>query len=167
MAFDTYMKIDGIDGESQDDRHKDWIELLSFSHSFTQPASATASSAGGATAGRVDMGPYTVVKYVDRASAKLYEACCTGKHIKEVTIEMCRAAGDDKVKYLEVKMEAVLVGGVDCGGNGKGNDILPTESISLVPGKIKWSYTLQKRADGSGGGQVIGGWDCTANKKWA
>ena len=37
MAFDTFMKVDGIPGESQDDKHKDWIELLSFSHSFTQP----------------------------------------------------------------------------------------------------------------------------------
>ena len=31
MAVDYFLKIDGIDGESQDDKHKDWIEVLSFS----------------------------------------------------------------------------------------------------------------------------------------
>ena len=29
MASDVYMQIDGIKGESQDDRHKGWIEVSS------------------------------------------------------------------------------------------------------------------------------------------
>jgi len=33
--------------------------------------------------------------------------------------------------------------------------------------KVKWTYTQQKRADGSGGGNVAGGWDLTANKVYA
>jgi hypothetical protein len=32
MAFDAFLKIDGIPGESTDDKHKDWIEILSFAH---------------------------------------------------------------------------------------------------------------------------------------
>ena len=31
MAFDAFIKLDGIPGESSDDKHKDWIEILSFS----------------------------------------------------------------------------------------------------------------------------------------
>ncbi|MCG7907927.1 MAG: type VI secretion system tube protein Hcp, partial [Candidatus Thiodiazotropha taylori] len=31
------MKIDGIDGESTDDQHKGWIELVSISHGVSQP----------------------------------------------------------------------------------------------------------------------------------
>ena len=46
---DNYMQIDGLKGESTDSEHKDWIELLSFSHSISQPASATAASAGEGT----------------------------------------------------------------------------------------------------------------------
>ncbi len=34
--FDAYLQIDGIKGESQEDKHKDWIEVLSFSHNVTQ-----------------------------------------------------------------------------------------------------------------------------------
>ena len=54
MAFDAFLKIDGIPGESGDEKHKDWIEILSFAHGLEQPAQATASSAGGATAERVN-----------------------------------------------------------------------------------------------------------------
>ena len=27
MAIDAYLQIDGIKGESTDDKHKDWIEV--------------------------------------------------------------------------------------------------------------------------------------------
>jgi type VI secretion system secreted protein Hcp len=36
--------------------------------------------------------------------------------------------------------------------------------VSFNFGKIKWTYTQQKRSDGSGGGNVTGGWDLQANK---
>jgi bacteriocin-like protein len=35
--FDAYLQIDGIKGEAQEDRHKDWIEVLSYSHKVAQP----------------------------------------------------------------------------------------------------------------------------------
>jgi type VI secretion system secreted protein Hcp len=163
MAFDAFLKIEGVPGESTDDKHKDWIEILSFNHGVTQPSSATASSAGGGTTERVNLSDYSVVKHLDKASPKLHELCCTGKHIPTVTIELCRAGGD-KLKYMEVKMEQVIISGVQAGGTAQGGDTLPTESVSFNFGKIKWTYTQQKRSDGSGGGNVTGGWDLTANK---
>ena len=29
MSFDAFMKVDGVEGESLDDGHTGWIELLS------------------------------------------------------------------------------------------------------------------------------------------
>jgi type VI secretion system secreted protein Hcp len=165
MAFDAFLKIDGIPGESTDDAHTDWIEVESFSHSLQQPAQATASSAGGATAERVNHGMFVINHALDKASAKIYEACCTGKHIKDVTLELCRAGGD-KLKYMEIKMEQVLISEV--APSGTSNDAgFPSETVSFSYGKIKWTYTQQKRADGSGGGNVSSGWDLTANKTYA
>jgi type VI secretion system secreted protein Hcp len=40
------------------------------------------------------------------------------------------------------------------------------EEISLNFGKIKITYTMQKRADGSGGGNVEAGWDLQMNKMY-
>ena len=162
MAFDAFLKIDGIPGESSDDKHKDWIEVLSFAHQMDQPASATASSTGGATAERVNHGTFDIRHLLDKASPKLYEACCTGRHLKEVTLELCRAGGD-KMKYLEVKLEQVLVSKVEASGQAS-DDGFPSEVIKFSYGKIRWTYTQQKRTDGQGGGNVNSGWDLTANK---
>ena len=45
-----------------------------------------------------------------------------------------------------------------------GPNDFPTESLSLKYGKIDWTYTQQKRKDGSGGGNVTGKYDVTAGK---
>jgi len=175
MAFDAFLKIDGISGESTDDKHKDWIEVLSFQHGMSQPSSATASSSGGGTTERVNMDDWSITKLVDKSSPKLYEACASGKHFATVTLEVNRAGGD-KLKYMEVKMEQVVISGVQLAGasalaSGAGGANAAqqqkqdhTEQVTFNFGKIKWTYTQQKRPDGSGGGNVTGGWDLTANK---
>lgn len=160
MAADIFLQIDGIKGESTDSEHKDWIELLSFNHSISQAASATANSAGGGTTGRCQHQDYSITKYVDLASPKLYELASSGKHIKDVTIEMLRASGDKRVKYMVVKMEQVVISHVSPSGGGD----FPTESVSFNYGTIKWTYTQQKRADGSQGGNTAGGWSLVENK---
>ena len=167
-GFDTYLQIDGVEGEALDDKHKNWIELVAFNHQMTQPVSQTRSSAGGATTGRTVHGDLIIHKYVDKASPKLYEAVSTGKHFKKMKIEVCRAGGS-QVKFLEITLEEVLISSVQmdshsaAGSSDKG-DSLPTESVSLNYGKIEWVYTQQKRADGSGGGNVTAKYDLTAGK---
>jgi type VI secretion system secreted protein Hcp len=163
MAFDAFLKIEGIPGESTDDKHKDWIETLSFSYSADQPTSGSASSAGGASTERVNLSDFSIVKALDKASPKLFEFCCSGKHIKEVTLALCRSGGD-KVQYMEYKLEEAIVSCYRPGGSSQGGDALPVEEVGFNYGKITTTYTQQKRADGSGGGQVAGGWDAVANK---
>jgi type VI secretion system secreted protein Hcp len=162
MAVDSFLLIDGIPGESLDDKHKDWIEILSFSHGITQPASATKGSAGGATTSRSEHGDYVITKYVDKASVKLAEACSNGKHISKIKIEMCRAGGT-QVPYLVVNMEEVIISNIHAAGSADAKDF-PTESVSFNYSKIDWTYTQQKRKDGSGGGNVTGKYDVAAGK---
>lgn len=157
---DIYMQVDGLKGESTDSEHKDWIELLSFNHGITQPASATASSAGGGTTARCQHSDFSITKFIDLASPKLYELCSNGKHVKSVNIEMMRASGDKRVKYMVIKMTEVVISHVA----PSGGDEFPTEAVSFNYGTINWTYTQQKRADGSGGGNTTGGWDLTQNK---
>jgi type VI secretion system secreted protein Hcp len=157
---DIYLQIDGLKGESTDSEHKDWIEILSFNHSISQPSSATAASAGGGTTSRCQHQDYSITKYIDLASPKLYELCSSGKHIKTVNLEMMRASGDKRVKYMVVAMEQVVIAHVAPAGGAD----FPTESISFNYGTIKWTYTQQKRADGSQGGNTTGGWSLVENK---
>jgi type VI secretion system secreted protein Hcp len=164
MAFDAFLKISDIPGESSDDKHKDWIEVLSFSCGVSQRASGSASTGGGATAERADFQDFSIVKTLDKASPKLALACAGGTHIKEVVLELCRAGGD-KVKYMEYKLSHAVISSVRPGGSAQGGEALPLEEVSFNYGKIEWTYVQQKRADGSGGGQVAAGWDLETNKK--
>jgi type VI secretion system secreted protein Hcp len=163
--FDTFLQLDGVPGEATDDKHKDWIELLSYSHDMMQPVSSTKSSAGGAATGRTQHGDFAITKFVDKASPKLYEAVSNGKHFSKAKIEVCRAGGS-QLKFLEITLEEVMVSSVSLGsnGHGKGGEELPAESVHLNYGKIEWTYTQQKRKDGSGGGNVTAKYDLTAGK---
>jgi type VI secretion system secreted protein Hcp len=160
MAIDCFLKVEGIPGESTDDKHKDWIEILSYNSGLSQMASATASSSGGATTARADFQDFFVAKALDKASPKLAVACADGTHIKEVTLELCRAGGD-KLKYMEYKLSNCIVSSCNVGGGG----VEPSETLTFNYGKIQWTYTQQKRADGSGGGNVAAGWDLEKNAK--
>ncbi len=164
MAFDAFLKIDGVPGESSDDKHADWIEILSYSSGVSQTASGSASSGGGASSERADFQDFSIVKTLDKASPKLAVQCASGTHIKEIVLELCRAGGD-KVKYMEYKLSNCIVSSVRPGGSSGGTETLPLEEVSFNYGKIEWAYIQQKRSDGSGGGQIAGGWDLMKNVK--
>jgi type VI secretion system secreted protein Hcp len=163
MAFDAFLKIDGIDGESQDEKHKGWIEIESYSLGAHQPSAGSRSSQGAATGQRVDLQDFSVVKVLDKTSPKLFLHTCNGKHIKEVKLELCRATGD-KAKYMEYKMEDVIVSSVRPGGSSKGGDPLPLEEASFNYGKITWTYTETDHKTGKPGGNVTANWSQVENK---
>ena len=161
MSFDGYLRLDGVPGECTDDKHKDWIEILSYEMGLSQGSSASHSTAGGSAAGKVNFHDLTINHFVDKASAKLFEMCAKGTHIKDGTIELCRAGGD-KFKYLEIKLDNLLVTSLSSSGAPSGSDF-PSEVFTLNFGKIKVTYFKQNEK-GGGAGQVAFGWDLTANK---
>jgi type VI secretion system secreted protein Hcp len=163
MAFDSFLKIDGIPGESTDDKHKDWIEILSFSHGVSQKASGSSSSGGARSAQRCDHQDFSIVKTLDKASPKLALFCCNGQHIKEITMDLCRATGD-KQKYMEYKLSDAIVSSVRPGGSAQGGETLPLEEVSFSYGKIEWVYTATDHKTGKAAGDVKAHWDLTTNK---
>ena len=163
MAFDCFLKINGVPGESTDDKHKEWIEILSFSHGVSQPASGSASSGGGRSAERCDHQDFSVVKTMDKASPKLALYCCNGSHIDKINLELCRATGD-KQKYMEYVFSDVIVSSVRPGGSAQGGEALPLEEVSFNYGKIEWIYTETDHKTGKAKGDVKADWDLTANK---
>ncbi len=159
MSSDFFIKIDGIDGESADDKHKKEIDVLSWAWATSQGGNMHVAGGGGA--GKAAVGDLSFVKYVDSASHLIWIKCCTGKHIKEATLT-CRKAGDTPMDYLKVKMEDLLISSVSTGGS-QGEAML-TESVSLNFAKVQYSYWPQE-ADGSLGGEKKQGFDIKANKE--
>jgi type VI secretion system secreted protein Hcp len=159
-AVDYFLKLDGIDGESADDKHKGEIDLLSFSWGATN--TGTGGVGGGSGAGKVAMQDLHFTAKVNKSSPKLMLACATGQHIKSGIIT-CRKAGGDQQEFLKITLTDVLVSSYQVGGSG-GSDIIPVEQVSLNFSKIEKEYKPQK-PDGSLDSPVKAGWDLKSNKK--
>ncbi len=158
MAVDYFLKIDGIDGESADDKHKGEIDVESWSWGASQ--TGTMASGGGGGTGKVSMDDFHFVMTVNKATPKLILACASGQHIKKAVLT-CRKAGKDQQEYLLYTFTDVLVAHYQTGGSDSAG--LPTENISLNYSKMEIEYKEQK-PDGSLAGPIKAGWDVKANK---
>ncbi|HEV7814862.1 MAG TPA: type VI secretion system tube protein Hcp [Janthinobacterium sp.] len=162
MAMDVYLQIEGIKSESQDDKHKDWIEVTGVHWGIHQPRSATASTGGGHTAERAELSDISFSKLADLSSPILAQHCAAGKTLPKAKLEFFRADGaGTRVKYFEVVLMNVLIGMVK--PHLGGDESYLTETVNLKYSKINWTYTQQKIGGGSGG-STVGGWDLAANK---
>lgn len=163
MAFDAFIQLEGIKGESTDDKHPDWVEISSYSFGASQDRSGSASSAGNLSSARVNVQDFIFNHNLDLASPKLFEYCCTGQVIPKVTVNLNRSSGD-KAKYLEYKMSDVLVSSISRGGSSQSGGDVPAESVSLSFGKLEMTYT-KIGMDGKPAGNTSAGWDLKINKK--
>jgi type VI secretion system secreted protein Hcp len=162
MAIDVYLHIEGIKGESRDDRHKEWIEVTGVHWGVHQPRSASASTAGGHTAERVGMSDISFSKLTDLSTPILAQTCAAGKTIPKARFEFFRADGNGtRVKYFEIDLTNVLIGMVK--PHLGGDQTLLSETVNLKFSKVNWVYTQQNIAGGVGG-STAGGWDLAANR---
>jgi len=160
MATDTFAKIGDIKDESQDDKHKEEIELLSWSWGVNQ--TGTAAHGSGAGAGKASFSDFAFSHYVDKASPNLMKACATGEHIKEATITQ-RKAGKGQQEYLVIKMNDILITNVSPSGSN-GDSGLVLEQVALQAAKVDLEYKPQK-ADGSLDAGLHFKYDVKANKE--
>ena len=158
MASDIFAKIGDIKGESLDDKHKDEIEVLSFSWGVTN--AGVISPGGGGGAGKATFQDLSIVHHIDKASPLLLKACATGTHIKDATITH-RKAGKGQQEYLIVKLNDVIITGVTHGG-ASGQPF--SESVSLAFAKVDLEYKPQK-PDGSLDAGIHFKYDLKANKE--
>jgi type VI secretion system secreted protein Hcp len=162
MAIDAYLQIDGIKGESMDDKHKGWIEVSDVHWGIQQPRSPTASTGGGHTAERVEMDDVMFKKVADLSSPTLMQTCAMGRTIPKAKLEFMRADGNGQpIKYFEIELENVLIGMITPGIKGGG--AILSENVCLKFSKVRWMYTKQQ-IGGGGAGNTAGGWDLAANK---
>lgn len=159
MAFDSFIKIGDIKGESPDAKHKDQIQVMSFSWGVSNQGAS--SLGGGAGAGRAELHDFHFVKQVDKSSPVLFQQCCTGHHIKE-THFVVRKAGGNQQDYFKVKLGDVIITSVRPGGSAHGGD-LPMEEVTLNFTTCSIDYCMQK-PDGSLDAPVHGGYDAKAQK---
>lgn len=155
-AVDYFLKIDGIKGESVDEKHKDEIDILSFSWGITN----TPAVAGGT--GKASFKEFTITKKTDASSPKMMLACATGGQIPTVKLVVRRAPEPGSTgpsqEYYFITLENVLVSSYSSSGSPAGE--LPMESVSLNFTKITYEY---RRQTDDGTGPVVVTFDTRAD----
>lgn len=117
-----FIRIGGIDGESKEQDHKDWIELISVD---------MGSGAGGPSA--VTPGEIVIVKKVDKSSPKLVEVIAKGGPLPSVQLHAPAVAADrGTADYLQYELENVRITSYSISTAGD----FPTESITFHYEKI-------------------------------
>lgn len=155
---DYFLQITGIAGESKEAKHKDWIDVLSWSFGESNPPGLATGSGGGV--GKVQMQDFNFMAVTSKASPKLFLACATGQHMKEARLSAVKA-GAMQQEYMSWTFSDVLVSGYQISGS---DGDVTMDSVSLAFSKVKVEYKAQK-ADGSLDAPIVAGWDAKANKK--
>ncbi len=146
MAVHMFMKIDAVQGESEDSTHSKQIEVTGWTWGATQTGSA--SSGKGAGTGKASVNDLTYTAYVDRSVPTLLNMLLLGTAFEAATLSVCKATGGDTLDYLVVKMSNGLVSGVTFTGNP--GDELQAVNVSLNFSAVEVDYTPQTTGGASG-----------------
>lgn len=145
-----FLQIDDITGESTDEEHKGWIELLSYSWGA---ASASAAPTGaGAAAARSTFSALNFMTPLSAASPSLFLATMDGRHIASAVLEGVRS-GETRAVFLRLSMSDVVVTSYQTSASQE----VPADSASLTFAQVTYSYWQQKE-DGSMGSETKVSW---------
>lgn len=143
MAFDAFLKIEGIEGESTDKSHPNEIEIQSFSWGVSNTFSGPIGGGGGQ--GKASFTDMNFFSLLSKASPTLMLACATGRHFKTALLTCRKAGGDKAVEFLKIKLTDILVSSFQESGSGGGD--FPEDSFSLNFAKIEFLYTNQRTGE--------------------
>lgn len=142
-AGDMFFKVKGakhgeIQGEAQDQTHKNEIEVLSWSWGMQ----GKSSIGGGTATGKATMRELRIVKKVDKASTALMSALRTNEVIKEGILTL-RKTGTSKIEYFKITINEGRVMSLDVeAGDDSGTSTL-LERVTFSFNKISIVYTPQ------------------------
>jgi type VI secretion system secreted protein Hcp len=156
IASDIFLKLDGINGESQDKAHPRAIQVIFWEWIVSQQSNMHAGSGGGA--GKASFSNLEFKHEIDRASPNLFAYCASGKHIPKAELIM-RKAGGNPLEYLRLTMSDVLITKVHPSADAH----YGIETVGLSFAKIKQEYIVQNGQGGSAGA-VTATFDIKANK---
>jgi len=136
-----------------------WIDVQSWSWGASNSTNIGSQSSG-AGAGKVTFNPFSITRYVDKASPVLMLACASGKVFPTLTFQADSVpleGANSPRENLQIRLTSATV--KNCGASNSGQGA-PVESLSFNFAKIEFKYT------DSSGKAVRTGWDVKANKSF-
>jgi type VI secretion system secreted protein Hcp len=132
--FDAFLEIDGIKGESRDDKHAQAIQI----HSFRWNSTNSPSGSGGLSGGKVSFSDLSCVATLSKASPQLLMASATSNVIARATLYLRDPA--TREEFARYELQNVLVTSYQTSGHAA-SDAVPTDQFSLNFTKVTWVYT--------------------------
>lgn len=161
MAVDAFLWFEEIKGESQDEKHKDWIQIDSYSWGLSNPSSPRGGGGGGV--GRATFQDFHFVTKISKASPVLFLSCASGKHIPKAVLSLRKSNADGAAQddFLIYTLSELMVSDFS-----EAEDVResPTNQFSLNFTRIEMEYKTQN-ADGQLADSVKAGWDIKKNQK--
>ena len=135
-SANIFLKLDGISGDSTDDKHKGEIDVESVAYDVQHSSKSTTALL------RID-------KVYDSSSPKLLSAVATGRHIKSGTITFRVSGGSSDSDFLTYKLSDIAVSSYEQGGSNPDQKPLGSleEEIGLTAGKLA---VTERSVDDSG-----------------
>jgi type VI secretion system secreted protein Hcp len=173
-AFDIFLKLDGINGESTTKGHDKEIEVVSYDQSID--ASVPSPGGGGGGAGKSTFSGVRFRKLLDTASIPIALACASGLHIATARFAF-RRASNSPVDFYIVALEDVVITHAGVCASAEAQAPLRFETLAKSPAgatlleevtlhfaKIRWEYRTIN-AKGQALPPITGGWDVKGNRK--
>lgn len=148
---DIYMHVAGVQGDSEDSMNTGAIEVMSLSFGGTMPLSGSRSGAGSGAVADVSMSEVNISKLMDKSTVPLLGDNWTGKHYEKIFFKFYRSEAEQRVMYLEMMLEHVVISSYALSGGGD----IPVESLSMNYGAISVKYTPTSKETGKAGGQPV------------
>ncbi|HEX8713580.1 MAG TPA: type VI secretion system tube protein Hcp [Terracidiphilus sp.] len=136
MAVDYFLKLDGIEGESADEKHKNQIQLMSWSWGASNMSSVAGT--GGSGAGKVDMSDFNLMTFFDKSTPKFFKNISKGTHITKGTLEAVKSGADGK-PYLKIDFQEIFITSLQMSASSE----VPSVSITFTYNEIKVDYSQQ------------------------
>lgn len=130
--YASFLHIDGVEGESRNEEHVAWIEVLGYEFGV-----------GPAEDGTVRQGPrpfteLVIFKSVDKASPRLLDVCVKGQRFNRMILSICRDMASSP-EILKVELGLPTVVSVDL--VAKDGHAAPMERVRFSFRNIQVIYT--------------------------
>ena len=137
MPFDAFLQLDGIEGESIDDKHANEIDVVAFNWSVTRPKK------------KKELQPLIIYKRVDKATPQLSRVACQGGAIASARLDVVRSGGDGQ-SFFQILLQGVVIVGLEIEGVADAESGVPSEKLSLAYATLTTRYTISNPMGGAG-----------------
>jgi type VI secretion system secreted protein Hcp len=140
------LQLAGVTGESSDVKHKDFIDLVSWSWDMSSPTSVST----GQPYAKTKIEDFRIVKRTDRSTPVLIQYLSQNTVMKTGHLLVRKAGGADPLTYYEIEFKNLRVTSFSAATEKE--DVL--ERVSFAFETATFKYTPQASTGAKGGGVV-------------